>query len=79
MCKKVCVTGLVKIYFAMKNLRYFTTPTNRATEKYSYNIYEFDLDSLNDDECLPKFRFRKKDIYELPEVNSVGETAIVNE
>ena len=68
MCKKVCVTGLVKIYFAMKNLRYFTTPTNRATEKYSYNIYEFDLDSLNDDECLSEFRFRKKNIYELPRI-----------
>ena len=64
----MCVTRIVKNLFCDEEFALLYDTYKPSNREYSYNIYEFDLDSLNDDECLSEFRFRKKNIYELPRI-----------
>ena len=63
----MCVTRIVKNLFCDEEFALLYDTYKQSNREYSYNIYEFDLDSLNDDECLSelRFRFRKKDIHEI--------------
>ena len=58
----------------MKNFYSFTTWIDPDFPFWRYP--EFDLDHLNEDECLANFRFRKNDIYQLKELFQIPEDVV---
>ena len=65
----------MQVVLVTKNL--FLYGMNKSNLNPSYwNYPNFDLDSLENDECVSKFRFEKKDVYVLGETLEISESII---